>query len=109
MRKWKCVYCGGDVIEGQRFFWIPSRKGYAHIECVYERLLSQAGEEVRDIVALMDANEVLSYAIVRLKEAARIAVSEGVREEITRVRREIERLAAQLESHKLMNRGASIE
>lgn len=102
LRKWKCVYCGDEVIEGQRFFWIPSERGYAHIECVYERLLSKASEEFRDTVALMDANEVLSYAIVRLKEAARIAASEDVREEITRVRREIERLAAQLESHKLM-------
>ena len=104
LRKWKCVYCGDDVIEGQRFFWIPGRKGYAHIECVYERLLSQAGENLRDLVAVMDANEVLAYAIVRLKEASRMASSEEVKEEITRVRREIERLAAELEAHELIKK-----
>jgi len=90
--KWTCVYCGDTVIEGQRFFFIPG-KGFAHVECVYERLKSLD----RDTVALMDVNEVLAYAIVRLKEAARIAESEDVKGEIDSARKKIEGLAARLE------------
>lgn len=93
LKKWKCVICGQDVIEGQRFIYIPG-KGYAHIECYYESIREKAGP---DHVALMDANEVLAYAIVRLKEAARLAKSDNVREEITLARRKIEGLAARLE------------
>ena len=93
LKKWKCVLCGQDVIEGQRFIYIPG-KGYAHIECTYERAREKLSP---DVVALMDANEVLSYAIVRLKEAARIAESEEVRGEITGARYKIEGLAAKLE------------
>ena len=92
--KWKCVLCGDDVIEGQRFFYIPGR-GYAHAECVYERLADKGYS--REAVALMDANEVLAYAIVRLKEAARIAGKGSVADEITSVRKEVEGLAARLE------------
>ncbi len=96
--KWKCVICGQDVIEGQRFFYVPG-KGYAHAECYYEKLLEGKEPMMRDIIALMDANEVLSYAIVRLKEAARVASSSEVKDAITRTRREIEMLAEKLETH----------
>ncbi|MCE4620355.1 MAG: DUF2175 domain-containing protein [Desulfurococcales archaeon] len=94
LSKWKCVLCGEDVIEGQRFFYIPG-KGYAHAECVYERLAEKGYS--REVAALMDANEVLAYAIVRLKEAARIAGEGEVSKEITDARKKIEGLAAKLE------------
>ncbi len=94
LQKWKCVLCGEDVIEGQRFFYIPG-KGYAHAECVYERLSSKKYN--RDVIALMDANEVLAYAIVRLKEAGRMAHDKDVVEEITMARKKVEGLAARLE------------
>ena len=93
LKKWKCVLCGQDVIEGQRFIYLPN-KGYAHIECYYEKLKPKLNP---DIIALMDANEVLAYAIVRLKEAARLAGTPEVSEEITQARRKIEGLAARLE------------
>lgn len=94
LKKWKCAICGEDLIEGQRFAYLPGR-GYAHIECLYQRI-AETGLD-RDTVALMDANEVLVYAIVRLKEAARIAASEKVSSEIASVRRSIEGLAERLE------------
>ncbi|WP_062661374.1 DUF2175 family protein [Aeropyrum camini] len=50
----------------------------------------------RDAVALLDANEVLLYAIVRLKEAARLASSEDTRKSIDEARVEVERLAGVL-------------
>ncbi|MCE4628321.1 MAG: DUF2175 domain-containing protein [Desulfurococcales archaeon] len=93
LKKWKCILCGQDVIEGQRFIYVPG-KGYAHIECAYERAKDKLSP---DVVALMDANEVLAYAIVRLKEAARIAESEQVKSEIVGARYKIEGMAAKLE------------
>ena len=94
LKKWKCQICGQDLIEGQRFVYVPG-KGYVHIECFYEEV-SRKGLD-RDIVALMDANEVLTYAIVRLKEAARIAGSKEIVEEIVKARHVIESLAEELE------------
>ena len=94
LRKWKCPLCGQDIIEGQRFFFVPG-KGYVHIECYYERVKASSAE--RDVMALMDANEVLTYAIVRLKEAGRIAASDELREEILSARRRVEELAERLE------------
>ncbi|MCE4600505.1 MAG: DUF2175 domain-containing protein [Desulfurococcales archaeon] len=94
LRKWKCHLCGQDIIEGQRFLFVPG-KGYVHIECYYERVKASNAE--RDVMALMDANEVLTYAIVRLKEAGRIAASDELREEILSARRRIEELAERLE------------
>lgn len=80
--------CGGDVIEGQRFTFIPG-KGAVHVECLNERLFRKGSEAV----ALADANEVLLYAIVRLKEAEKAAGEGEVRESIARVRREVEKAA----------------
>ena len=92
--KWKCALCGEDVIEGQRFFYIPG-KGYAHAECVYEEITGS--KLFRDKIALMDANEILAYTIVRLKEATRIAESSKVKDELVSARKKIEGLAAKLE------------
>ena len=92
LKKWTCALCGDVLVEGQRFGFIPG-KGYVHLECLYERIAPQD----RDVVALMDANEVLTYAIVRLKEAARIAGSGEVREALVEARKRIEALAAKLE------------
>ena len=102
LRKWSCVLCGDTLVEGQRFFFVPG-KGYAHVECVYERL-----EPSRDVVALMDANEVLLYSIVRLKEAARIAETSEARDAIVRVRRRIEDMAEELE-RLLLEKGGLVE
>lgn len=94
LKKWKCIICGEDLIEGQRFGYVPG-KGYAHLECFYEKI-SQHNLD-RDTVALMDANEVLLYSIVRLKEAARIAKSGELKEEINSIRRRLEGLVEELE------------
>jgi len=94
-KRWKCVLCGEDVLEGQRFIYIPGR-GYAHIECV-AGLASERGAVDSDVAALHAASEVLSYAIVRLKEAARMASSEGARGKIDEARRRVEGVAALVE------------
>ena len=94
LKKWKCIICGEDLIEGQRFGYVPG-KGYAHIECFYERIAERGLD--RDTVALMDANEVLLYSIIRLKEAARIAMSKELKDELVSIRRKIEDLVEELE------------
>lgn len=90
-KKWTCFLCGGEVVEGQRFTFIPG-KGAVHVECLNESLSDKGNEAV----ALADANEVLLYAIVRLKEAARIAGAGEVASAIEEVRREVEKLAGRL-------------
>ncbi len=105
-KKWKCILCGEDVVEGQRFIWVPQR-GYAHIECVKARLAA-SGRLDQDVVALLDASEAVSYAIVRLKAAARLA-SRGVAEFISEHRRRLEGVAAAVEKRlveKLEEQGA---
>jgi len=90
--KWNCFYCGDEVIEGQRFTFIPG-KGAVHIECLNEIILRAPS---RDVIAVSDANEALLYTIIRLKEAERIAGTSNVKEEIARIRREVERLAGNI-------------
>ena len=89
LSKWKCFHCGNDVIEGQRFTFIPG-KGAIHVECLNELILKSPS---RDVVAIADANEILLYTIIRLKEAERVAETPEVKDRITRIRKEIERLA----------------
>ncbi|GBF09874.1 conserved hypothetical protein [Aeropyrum pernix] len=89
LKTWECSICGGTIIEGQRFTFIPGQ-GAVHFECLAESTLKNPSG---DAVALLDANEVLLYTIVRLKEAARIARSEEIKNSIDNVRIEVERLA----------------
>ena len=96
-RTWTCGLCGGTVIEGQRFTFIGGI-GAVHVECFNKRALSTAPEGLRDLVALLDVNEVLLYAITRFKEAERVAHSEEVRGAIADTRREVERLAGRIAS-----------
>ena len=93
LRKWRCVLCGDEVVEGQRFTVL--RDGFVHLECLYEKLVRE-GRVNPDIVALMDAIEALNYLIVRVKEAKRLAESEELRNLLDAVRVDAEKHAAQL-------------
>ncbi len=93
LRKWKCVLCGEDVIEGQRFTVL--RNGFVHLECLYEKLVRE-DRVSPDIIALMDVLEALNYLIVRVKEAKRMAASEDLRDLLDAVRVDAEKHAAQL-------------
>lgn len=94
-RKWTCGLCNGDVVEGQRFTFIAGI-GAVHVECLNKQALSRVKGDPSDIVALLDVNEVLLYAIVRFKEAEAIALSDEVKSVITDTRREIEKLAGRI-------------
>ncbi len=89
-KRWVCALCGGDVVEGQRFTFLPGR-GAVHVECLNEKLYRAGG----DSAALAAANEALLYAIIRLKEAER-AAGGGARSAIESARRGVERLAGEL-------------
>jgi len=94
--EWKCAICGEPVIEGQRFVLIPG-KGYAHIECLAAKAASE-GRLSGDALAYYLASEALSYAIVRLKEAERVAGSDEAARRIESVRHRVEDLAGELEA-----------
>ena len=92
-KTWKCSVCGEQIIEGQRFFVLP-RVGLVHAECVWGLL---AGREVvdPDLLALLDASEAVSYAIVRLKQAERAAGASSAL--LASARKRLESIAAELE------------
>jgi len=96
-RRWTCGLCGGDVIEGQRFTFIGG-VGAVHVECLYRHSVSSFPEGYRDLMALLDVNEVLLYAITRFKEAEGTASSSEVKSFIAEARRDIERLAGRVAS-----------
>ena len=92
--KWKCFICGGEVVEGQRFLWLPGR-GYAHIECFVNSLREKLGERLPgDLLALLEVEEALAYTITRLKQARWLTGSEELRREIDEERKRVEGLAA---------------
>ncbi|AEM38589.1 protein of unknown function DUF2175 [Pyrolobus fumarii 1A] len=95
LRKWRCVICGDEIIEGQRFTVL--RDGFVHLECLFEKLVKE-GRLSQDIAALMDAVEVLNYLIVRIKEAKRLASSREVIDMLEAVRIDAEKHAAQISS-----------
>ncbi len=95
LRKWKCVLCGDEVVEGQRFTVL--RDGFVHLECLYAEI-AKRGRLDGDVAALMDVVEALNYLIVRVKEALRMASDEKVRNVIDAVRVDAEKHAAQLSS-----------
>jgi len=66
-KSWTCGLCGGIIIEGQRFTFIGGI-GAVHVECLNRRALSGAPESYRDLIALLDANEALLYAIFKLRK-----------------------------------------
>ena len=66
-KSWTCGLCGGTIIEGQKFTFIGGI-GAVHVECLNRRALSGAPESYRDLIALLDANEALLYAIFKLRK-----------------------------------------
>ncbi len=71
-QRWRCIVCGEEVVEGQRFLWVP-RRGFAHLECVLGLAADRGVSLDPDTLALLLASEAVSYAIVRLKDAERLA------------------------------------
>ena len=92
-KKWQCAICGGEVVEGQRFTFLPG-KGAVHVECLNAYVLERAKDKAR-AAALLDANEVLLYAITRLKEAERLLDGEA-REAVEEARKAVEKSAGRL-------------
>ncbi len=94
-KSWKCGLCGDTVIEGQRFLVIKDI-GFTHLECVVEKVSSRGGGMDRDLVALIDVNEMLTYGIVRLKQAELEAGSDDLRSRIASARKDLEKHSALL-------------
>ncbi len=90
---WKCGLCGEQVIEGQRFLVIKNI-GFAHLECVVEELVKKHPNISRDALSLIEANEAITYAIVRLKTAELQAQSDTQRSMISAARKDLEKHSA---------------
>lgn len=91
-RKWRCYICGDEVVEGQRF--TVTSKGFVHLECLYSKIAEKGLSN--DVVAYMDALEVLNYAITRFKEAELVASSAEVKAALQETRRLLEAEAAKV-------------
>ncbi|MEB3780872.1 MAG: DUF2175 domain-containing protein [Desulfurococcales archaeon] len=92
MGEWTCFICKNKVVEGQRFTFIPG-KGAVHVECLNKKVLSSP---TPDKVAILDANEVLLYTIVRLKEAEKSAESDDIKKVLSSIRKSVEKSAVDL-------------
>ena len=97
-KTWKCGLCGGPVIEGQRFVWLPG-PGYVHIECLHKHVRTKYPEGIpARLWALLNVTEALSYAIVRIKQAQREAgEDEEAQNLLLRIRRAIEELETEVD------------
>jgi len=95
-KSWRCSVCGEPVVEGQRFLWLPGGR-VVHLECVYGLLAERRDEVPRRVAALLDAVEAVSYAIVRLKGAERLAAGTGEEDALREQRKRLESAAALLE------------
>jgi len=91
---WKCGICGENVIEGQRFLFLRNL-GFIHIECLIEKL-SEKNILSRDIIALIDSSEVVTYSIVRLKQAELMSSDNKIKELIVSLRKELEKRSVSL-------------
>ncbi|MDT7888963.1 MAG: DUF2175 family protein [Desulfurococcales archaeon] len=90
---WKCGICGEQVIEGQRFLVIKNL-GFAHLECVVSELVKKYQSISREALSLLEANEALTYAIVRLKTAEIETESDHLRGLIAAARKDLEKHSA---------------
>ncbi|MGC9009629.1 MAG: DUF2175 family protein [Sulfolobales archaeon] len=95
-KTWKCGLCGENVIEGQRFLFLRNL-GFVHLECLIEKL-SEKNLLNRDIIALIDSNEVVTYSIIRLKQAEIMSSDNKIKEIIMSLRKELEKRSAVLSS-----------
>ena len=93
-KSWRCSACGEQIVEGQRFFVLP-RVGLVHAECVWGLLGGGRGSVDPDLLALLDASEAVSYAIVRFKQAERAAGASS--RLLSSARKRLESIAAELE------------
>lgn len=92
---WKCGLCGEQVIEGQRFLVIKNI-GFAHLECVVEELVKKRQSISGEVLSLVEANEAITYAIVRLKTAELEAQSDSLRNMLSTARKDLEKHSALL-------------
>ncbi len=96
-KKWSCFYCGQDILEGQRFTFLPG-KGGVHLECLNKYVVIDKKAIDSDVIGLLDVNESLLYTIIRLKEAEKIITSKEILGEIESIRKEVEKHAGKIVS-----------
>lgn len=80
-------------MEGQRFLVIKNI-GFAHLECVVEELLKRHQSISSDALSLIEANEAITYAIVRLKTAELEARSDSLKTLVSSARKDLEKHSA---------------
>jgi len=103
--RWRCHICGFDVIEGQRFGYLPG-KGFIHIECLYDKLKELFPDGIpEDVLAAVEAEEIASYGIIRIKQVEYM-VGDEYRDEVVRIRKKFEGASADAGKliHKLLER-----
>jgi len=93
LKRWKCVACGEEIIEGQLFTFY--NKGPVHWECLEREMAARVYKDV-DLAALVRLDHYLHEGIVLAKQLEYMTQSEEVRKRIEEIRRQLEVLAAKL-------------
>ncbi len=109
--RWSCYYCGDDVIEGQRFGYLPG-KGFLHMECLYEAISKKFPDGIpKEVLAALELEELAGYTIIRVKQLEAMLSGEE-KEGFTRIRKRFEGISAESGKilHSLLERyGVEIE
>jgi hypothetical protein len=93
LKRWKCVACGEEIIEGQLFTFYS--KGSVHWECLERELAAKLYKDV-DTAALLRLDRFLHEGIVLAKQLEYLAQNEETKKMIEEVRKQLEVLAAKL-------------
>ncbi|MFN3804972.1 MAG: DUF2175 domain-containing protein [Pyrobaculum sp.] len=92
-KKWTCVNCGGEIIEGQLFTFYS--RGPAHWECFEKELSGRLYKDV-ELAALLRLDHYLHGGIVLAKQLEHLVEREEVRNKIVEIRKQLEAMAARL-------------
>lgn len=93
LKKWTCVHCGGEIVEGQLFTFY--KRGPAHWECFEKELSDRLYRDV-ELAALLKLDHYLHEGIVLAKQLEYLLEREEVRNKVVEIRKQLEQLAARL-------------
>ncbi|ABW01133.1 DUF2175 domain-containing protein [Caldivirga maquilingensis] len=95
MAEWKCMVCGGNVVDGQLFTFIKG--GPIHWSCLVKAINDKFNGKVpSDVLAILTINRHIHEGIVLAKESEQVISDDSVKQVISSRRKLLEGEAAKL-------------
>ncbi len=93
LKKWKCFFCEGEIVEGQLFTFIS--RGAVHWECFMSLVEDKLGVDNRHLI-LLELDKYLHEGIVKMKELEYRARDEETRQLLREMRKLLEGQSARV-------------